>query len=287
MLAQSSCRLLPRSIYRVYSNHSAILPYNPQQYQSTCTTDISHIKQIGIIGAGQMGTGIAYVSAVTGKYNVTILDNNQIQLNKSIEFIKSLLKKDISKGKLDSNTNIDDIISRIHTTTSYDTLSTNHQYIIEAASESLSIKQNIFHTLAQCTSNDTILATNTSSISITKIAASTITSSNPDRPSTVIGMHFMNPVPVMKLVECISGLQTSKSTLDITLALGSQLGKTMTHSADIPGFIANRLLMPYINEAIYTLQENISSRDDIDTTMKLGCSSMYTGDYIINIGITI
>ncbi|CAG8549955.1 12572_t:CDS:2 [Ambispora leptoticha] len=137
-------------------------------------------------------------------------------------------------------------------------------FVIEAASENVDLKRSIFSELDKITKSDAILATNTSSISITKIAAAT------KRPEKVIGMHFMNPVPVMKLVEIIPGLSTSEETLNTTLSFAAKMGKTCTKSQDVPGFAANRILMPYINEAVIVLEQGISSRDDIDTTMKLG-----------------
>lgn len=142
----------------------------------------------------------------------------------------------------------------------------NSDFVIEAVSENYDLKAKIFQQLSEKTSPNAILATNTSSISITKIAA------NVKEPTRVIGMHFMNPVPVMKLVEIIPGLQTSDQTRDITIKFAEEMDKTCTLSKDIPGFIANRLLMPYINEAIYALQENIGTKEDIDKTMKLGAN---------------
>jgi len=139
-------------------------------------------------------------------------------------------------------------------------------FVVEAASENVDLKLRIFKQLSEVVGKQTILASNTSSISITKIAAAT------DRPHQVIGMHFMNPVPVMKLVEVIPGLRTSAETVAITHELAKAMGKTTSESRDVPGFIANRLLMPYINEAIFALQEGIANKEHIDTTMKLGCN---------------
>jgi len=155
--------------------------------------------------------------------------------------------------------------SRIRTTTSLKDFSTV-DFAVEAATENVGIKQKIFQELSSVTKPDAILASNTSSISITKIAAFT------NRPERVIGMHFMNPVPVMKLVEIIPGLATSPATLTTTLNLAKAMGKTTAQSDDRPGFIANRLLLPYINEAIMALQEGLGTREDLDTTMKLGCN---------------
>lgn len=206
------------------------------------------------------------VVTVAAKLDVLVLDTNQAQLDKAMQFVQSLLAKDVKKGKI-SSVEAEAAASRIRGITSYSDLSAA-EFVIEAASEQLDIKRKIFSTLAQSTQPSVILASNTSSISITKIAAA----AGAARAGSVIGMHFMNPVPVMKLVEVISGITTAETTLNSTLALGQRLGKVMTHSKDLPGFIANRLLMPYINEAIYALQDSIGSRDDIDTTMKLGCA---------------
>lgn len=219
------------------------------------------INTIGIVGAGQMGGGIAQVSATAG-YNVVMMDVNQAQLDKSIALISKLLDRSVSKERI-SESDKESILSRLSTTTEMTGLS-DVDFAIEAATENIDLKLKIFSQLDEATRDDIILATNTSSISITKIAACT------KRPEQVIGMHFMNPVPVMKLVEIIKGLQTSKETLEATLELSEKIGKTTTMSEDIPGFIANRILMPYINEAVQTLFEGVGSVEDIDTTMKLG-----------------
>jgi 3-hydroxybutyryl-CoA dehydrogenase len=175
------------------------------------------------------------------------------------------LKKDVLKGKLTEDES-KQVLQRIQTSTELSSLS-KADFVIEAVSEKVSLKQELFSELDSITPKHCILGTNTSSISITKIAAAT------SRPEKVIGMHFMNPVPVMKLVEIIQGLATNDSTLETTLALAQAMGKVTTTSKDIPGFIANRILMPYINEAVYVLQEGIASREDIDTTMKLGTNN--------------
>ena len=177
--------------------------------------------------------------------------------------LDKLLKKDVEKNRL-STEESNEILSRIHSANSIDALNAC-DIVIEAVSESVSLKHKIFQELARVTSATTVLATNTSSISITKIAGSI-----PDRDTSVIGMHFMNPVPVMKLVEIIPGLATSSDTLARTLSLARDMGKTTTVSQDVPGFIANRLLMPYINEAIMVLEQGVASKEDIDATMKLG-----------------
>jgi len=222
------------------------------------------IKTVGVVGGGQMGSGIAQVTSLHAGLNVIMCDNNQEQLDKSMKLMNKLLQKDVDKGKITEERKAN-TLDRIKTTTNIKDLSTAN-FIVEAVSENLDLKTKLFRQLEEITPREVILATNTSSISITKIAAVT------NRPEQVVGMHFMNPVPVMKLVEIIPGIATSDATLDCTLELAANMGKTTTQSNDMPGFIANRLLMPYINEAVFALQENLGTRDDIDTTMKLGCN---------------
>ncbi|KAJ3112657.1 hypothetical protein HK100_002248 [Physocladia obscura] len=230
----------------------------------------AHASSIGVVGAGQMGIGIAHVAALNAKRRVLILDSSQIQLDKGLGFLvastivvsASTLDKAVTKGKL-SAVEKDDALARIKITQNISDFAQT-DFIIEAVSENPSLKRELFLNLDKISKKSAILATNTSSISITKIAAAT------NRPEKVIGMHFMNPVPVMSLVEIIPGLATSAHTLAVTLDLAKQMGKVTTESADVPGFIANRVLMPYINEAIYALQEGIATKEDIDTTMKLG-----------------
>lgn len=211
-----------------------------------------------------MGTGIAYVSAVTGGMPTVIVDRSADQLRSSESFISKLLSKAAAKGRIDE-AGVDKAKSLITYQTDLKALSAS-DFVVEAATEDPEVKFTIFRELDQVVeSRSAILASNTSSISITKLAAQVAS-----RPESVIGMHFMNPVPVMKLVEVISGLQTSAATLTSTLELSATLGKTTTVSSDAPGFIVNRLLMPYINEAIMALQEGVGSVEDIDTSMKLG-----------------
>nr|KAJ3420596.1 hypothetical protein HK105_005486 [Polyrhizophydium stewartii] len=235
-----------------------------------------NIESIGVIGAGQMGVGIAHVTAHVSKKPVILLDSNSEQLKKGVELIDLLLQKDVKKGKITDDERAE-TLSRVSTTTDMSGFS-NVDFVIEAVSENPSLKRELFVNLDRITPKHAILASNTSSISITKIAAATT------RPEQVIGMHFMNPVPVMKLVEIIPGLATSPETLAATLELAHGMGKTTTQSSDVPGFIANRVLMPYINEAIYVLQEGIATREDIDTTMKLGTNvpmgPLTLGDFI-------
>ncbi|RIA94804.1 3-hydroxyacyl-CoA dehydrogenase [Glomus cerebriforme] len=212
-----------------------------------------------------MGLGIALVSASVAKLPVKIFDLNSKQIEKGLSFMDSLLEKDIVKNRI-TRDHANETKARITTSNSIHELS-SADFVIEAVSENVDLKRKIFTELDEVTHKDTILATNTSSISITKIAAAT------KKPDKVIGMHFMNPVPVMKLVEIIPGLATSDRTLDVTKKLATSMGKTCTQSEDVPGFIANRLLMPYINEAVMVLEQGIATREDIDTTMKLGTNT--------------
>ncbi|KAJ1344871.1 hypothetical protein BSLG_000386 [Batrachochytrium salamandrivorans] len=234
------------------------------------------IDTIGVIGAGQMGMGIALVAAHISKKSVLLLDSSPKQIEKGLKFLDVLLQKDILKGKI-TEEECAATKSRLRTTTDLKDFS-NVDFVIEAVSESPTLKRDLFMSLDQIAPKHAILASNTSSISITKIAAAT------KRPEQVIGMHFMNPVPIMKLTEIIPGLATSPTTLAVTLQLAQQMGKITTESADVPGFIANRILMPYINEAIFVLQEGIASREHIDATMKLGTNvpmgPLTLGDFI-------
>jgi 3-hydroxybutyryl-CoA dehydrogenase len=211
-----------------------------------------------------MGYGIAQVSSVVGGMDVMVYDISDAQLNKGKDHAASLLSRHVSKGKMTQDA-MEEALNRITHTTNLDDLKTA-DFVIEAATENVALKKQIFRDLDQVINPEVILASNTSSISITKIAAATT------RPDKVIGMHFFGPVPVMKLVEIITGLDTSDDTLASTEALSARLGKTTTRSKDMPGFIANRILCPYLNEAILLLQEGTATREDIDTTMKLGCA---------------
>ncbi|KAJ3031159.1 hypothetical protein HDV00_008493 [Rhizophlyctis rosea] len=208
-----------------------------------------------------MGAGIAQVAAGVAKLPVLLHDANEKQVDKALKFIDVLLQKDLLKGKITGEEK-DEVLGRIIKS---DIASFSEvDFAIEAISENSALKRELLASLDKIIPADAILASNTSSISITKLAAAT------KRPGKVIGMHFMNPVPVMKLVEIIPGLATSPETLQTTLTLSQSMGKTTTTSSDMPGFIANRVLMPYINEAVYVLQEGIATREDIDTTMRLG-----------------
>lgn len=223
--------------------------------------DISQIQVIGVVGAGTMGSGIAQVCAANG-YQVRLVDVEQAALDRALASIRASVDKLHSKGKL-SDAQRDAALNQI--TTGLDLLDmSGAQLVIEAVSESLDVKRNVFRRLDELTAPGAILASNTSSISITEIAAVT------GRPDKVIGLHFMNPVPLMQLVEVIRGLATSQETLDVMLAFGERLGKTPIEAADYPGFIANRILMPMLNEAVYALMEGVGTAEAIDTVMKLG-----------------
>jgi 3-hydroxybutyryl-CoA dehydrogenase len=220
------------------------------------------IKNITVIGSGTMGNGIAHVCAQYG-FSVNLVDISQDALDKAIKTIDSNLERQVNKGAIDTNTK-EQTLASIKTFTQLKDAVANCDLVIEAASENENIKLNIFKELdAVCTPN-CILSTNTSSISITKIASVT------KRADKVIGMHFMNPVPVMKLVEVIRGYKTSNEVTDLVFEMSRKLSKIPVEVNDYPGFIANRILMPMINEAIYSLYEGVAGVEEIDTVMKLG-----------------
>ena len=219
------------------------------------------IKTIGVLGAGQMGAGIAQVAATVG-YQVLLADVSLDRANVGKAGIEKQLTRGVTKGRL---TELDksEILGRLTPVGSLSELR-SADFVVEAATERESLKLELFKQLDEHCAPHAILATNTSSIPITRIAAAT------SRPHQVIGMHFMNPVPVMKLVEVIRGLATDDATYGLTEALAAKMGKTTVLARDMPGFIVNRILMPMINEAITALYEGIGSRDDIDAGMKLG-----------------
>ncbi|KAI8994313.1 3-hydroxybutyryl-CoA dehydrogenase [Gaertneriomyces semiglobifer] len=227
------------------------------------STSVSDVRKFAVVGAGQMGVGIAIVAAAKAGLDVTLVDSSQNQLDRAAKFIDVMMKKDVLKGKITED-EAADVRKRIVGNTNLADAVRDIDFVVEAVSENPSLKRDIFKTLDANSPAHAILATNTSSISITKIAASTT------RPEKVVGMHFMNPVPVMKLVELIPGLATNAETMKLTTDLAHKMGKTTTESKDMPGFVANRVLMPYINEAVMVLQESTATREDIDTTMKLG-----------------
>ena len=217
--------------------------------------------RIAVIGAGQMGNGIAHVFAQSG-FPVTIIDVSAAALEKGVATISRNLDRQVKKGAIDAETRAA-TLGRIETATELAGASES-AVIIEAATENIALKFDIFTKLDAIAAPGTILASNTSSISITQIAARTT------RPTNVIGMHFMNPVPVMQLVEVIRGIATSDETTARTLALAKAVGKTPCEANDFPGFIANRILMPMINEAFFCLMEGVGTAESIDTVMKLG-----------------
>ncbi|KAI9106298.1 3-hydroxyacyl-CoA dehydrogenase [Phlyctochytrium arcticum] len=245
----------------------------PSGSEATTVAPVSaaDVKKFGVIGAGQMGVGIALVAANVAKLDVVLLDANKAQLERGVKFMDVLLKKDVLKGKI-SQDEADAARSRIALTTSLSDFS-SIDYAVEAVTENLSLKRELFGGLNKVAPAHAILASNTSSISITKIAAASKRADKVGILIGVIGMHFMNPVPVMKLVEIIPGLATSAETLQTTLDLAKRMGKITTESADMPGFIANRILMPYINEAVFVLQDGIATKEHIDATMKLGTNT--------------
>ena len=219
------------------------------------------IRVVGVIGAGQMGSGIAQVVAQSG-YSVVLQDVSETFLETGLRRIQQSLERLQKKGNLNEE-QVKEVRGRIRNTLDLAEMK-DAQIVVEAATEDLNIKDEIFRRLDAVAPADTILATNTSSISITRIAAVT------GRPDKVIGMHFMNPVPVMELVEVIRGLATSAETFQCVQALSKSLGKTPVEAQDFPGFIVNRILMPMINEAAYVLYEGVGKPEDIDTAMKLG-----------------
>jgi 3-hydroxybutyryl-CoA dehydrogenase len=218
---------------------------------------------IGVVGAGTMGNGIAQVVARAG-YRVVMRDVKDEFLERGLAAIEKSLQRDVEKERLAADEK-DVIRGRIQATTSIEPLR-DASIVIEAVTENLEVKTEILKTLDQITPRETILASNTSSISITKLGAAT------SRADKVIGMHFMNPVPVMKLVEVIRGIATSDGTYEKVRALTEKLGKIALDCQDSPGFVSNRVLMPMINEAIFTLYEGVATRESIDGIMKLGMS---------------
>jgi len=220
------------------------------------------MKNVAVIGSGTMGNGIAHTFAQSG-YKVQLIDISQDALDRGMATIAKNLDRMVSKEKI-SEADKENTLSNITTYTSIKEGVANTDLVVEAATENLTLKLKIFKDLDELCSDNTILATNTSSISITQIAAAT------KRPEMVIGMHFMNPVPIMKLVEIIRGYNTSDEVTNTIMNLSKNLGKVPTEVNDYPGFVANRILMPMINEAIETLYNGVAGVEEIDTVMKLG-----------------
>jgi len=219
------------------------------------------INTIGVVGAGQMGRGIAQVAAMSG-FEVKVFDVSKEGLDFGIDFIKKQFNRGVEKGKYDQSV-ADQAFSRLTPITNMNELK-DLDLVIEAATENKEIKFKIFRDLDEILKPEAILASNTSSISITEIAAET------KRPNQVAGMHFMNPVPVMKLVEGIRGLETDEEVFNTVAAVAEKMGKVFVKANDVAGFAVNRILMPMINEAVYTLYEGVASAEDIDQAMKLG-----------------
>ncbi|MEM8774949.1 MAG: 3-hydroxybutyryl-CoA dehydrogenase [Pseudomonadota bacterium] len=219
------------------------------------------IQKVGVIGAGQMGNGIAHVMAAAG-YDVLLNDINQEALDKGVELIASNMERQVSREKMTTD-EMRGALSRISTTLALPEVGTS-DLVVESATERETVKHAIFEDLVPHLQPHTILTSNTSSISITRLASGT------DRPEKFMGFHFMNPVPVMQLVELIRGIATDQATYDICYEVVAKLGKTAASSEDFPAFIVNRILMPMINEAVYTLYEGVGSVTSIDTSMKLG-----------------
>lgn len=222
---------------------------------------VDNIKKIGVIGAGQMGSGIAHVSALAG-YDVHLMDVNPDALAEAVESIKFFMARQVEKEKI-TQAEMDGALPRISTGTGMDGFK-DADIVIEAATENEDLKKSILKDLCPVLKPEAYIATNTSSISITRLAAQT------DRPGKFVGMHFMNPVPVMELVEMIRGIATDEETFKTVSALSVKMGKIPVSAEDFPAFIVNRILMPMINEAVYTLYEGVGSVGAIDNAMKLG-----------------
>jgi 3-hydroxybutyryl-CoA dehydrogenase len=221
------------------------------------------VEKIGVIGAGQMGTGISHVLSLAG-YQVTLDDVNKEALGKALDRIEKNMQRQAAKGTIGED-QIAPALARIRTTQTLDDLR-DQDLIIEAATEDESIKKKIFQDLCTRISDRTMIATNTSSISVTRLASAT------NRPEQFIGLHFMNPVPLMQLVEVIRGIATNDATFQAALEIVRRVGKTAAYAEDFPAFIVNRILLPMINEAVYTLYEGVGNVDAIDTAMRLGAN---------------
>ncbi|MEE2877544.1 MAG: 3-hydroxybutyryl-CoA dehydrogenase [Pseudomonadota bacterium] len=224
---------------------------------------MSNIGTVGVVGAGQMGNGIAHVCALAG-YNVFLNDVSEDALERGIKTIGSNMTRQVSRSMITPD-DMTAAMKRIVPSTSLDNF-VKADLAIEAATENREVKEAIFRSLCGVVSEKAYLATNTSSISITRLAATT------DRPEKFIGLHFMNPVPLMKLMEVIRGLATDQETYEMALGFARALGKTTTNAEDYPAFIVNRVLVPMINEAVYALYEGVGTVESIDTAMKLGAN---------------
>jgi 3-hydroxybutyryl-CoA dehydrogenase len=233
------------------------------------------IKAVGVIGAGQMGSGIAHVCALNG-YDVLLNDVSSEQIDKGLEAVRKGLERQVSKGQLDQ-AEMDKVMARVKPAKDYAALG-GADIVIEAATESEEIKKDIFRAVCPHLKPDALLASNTSSISITRLASAS------DRPDRFIGLHFMRPVQVMKLVEIIRGIATGKETYERAVAFAQSLGKETANAEDYPAFIVNRILIPMINEAIYALYEGVGTVEAIDVSMRLGANHpmgpLELGDFI-------
>ena len=233
------------------------------------------VEKIGVIGAGQMGNGIAHVLALAG-YDVVLDDINKDALSKAIGLIEKNMQRQAHKGIIKEE-QIAPAMARIRTTQTLDDLR-DRDLVMEAATEDEAIKKKIFQDLCTRISPKAMIATNTSSISVTRLAAST------DRPESFIGLHFMNPVPMMELIELIRGLATDEPTFQTVKTMSQRLGKTVAMAEDFPAFIVNRILLPMINEAVYTLYEGVGTVESIDKAMRLGANHpmgpLELGDFI-------
>lgn len=221
------------------------------------------IQNIGIVGSGQMGAGIAHVAALADR-NVVLLDVNEAVLNKALEAIERNIQRQVSRGKLEDGA-AERALKRITITTDYSDFNVA-DLVIEAATENEGIKRKIFETLVPNLSKEALIASNTSSISITRLASTT------DRPGKFIGMHFFNPVPIMQLVELIRGIATDDATYTEIKNLSLELGKIVAEAQDYPGFIVNRILVPMLNEAVYALYEGVGTVESIDNGLRLGAN---------------
>ena len=224
---------------------------------------MNQIRTVGVIGAGQMGSGIAHVSALAG-YDVLLHDISEDRIQKGLATVNGNMARQVASEKI-TEEDRKNTLSRIKPAVGIDSLA-GCDLVIEAATEDETIKRKIFAQICPVLNPEALLATNTSSISITRLAAQT------DRPERFIGIHFMNPVPVMKLVEVVRGIATDETTFNATRDYVARLGKSITVAEDFPAFIVNRILLPMINEAIYTLYEGVGSVEAIDTAMKLGAN---------------
>ena len=224
---------------------------------------MAEIKSVGVVGAGQMGAGIAHVTALAG-YDVLLSDVDAGRLDAALEMIRKNLARQVAKGAVEQ-TQADAALARIRTANTLDGMR-DTQLVIEAATEKEEVKTAIFAELTPKLGPDTILASNTSSLSITRLAAAT------DRPERFIGLHFMNPVAVMRLVEIIRGIATDAATYETAVAFARSLQKITANAEDFPAFIVNRVLIPMINEAVYVLYEGVGTVEAIDTAMKLGAN---------------